>query len=433
MNHTFNRDVFAVQGHSQAAEYMESHPEFLLHNLSDKPALGWGGLHVYDHAQQRVRDLWRDNCLRLTASGAIDGCGADFSDGLKATGLDPVVRADWVAGHEAMLRETTAALGPRGLLVGKDFGQLGDTVNAILREGCTASNATINAYRNLSAFARASGQRLVAQCHFGHPEYTTPLNHTVAENTAAAFLIGAGEDHYFATGGWRAKPADRRGVGDQGNFSSHWLPSIMGRPLGAPLADAEYDATSGVWTRRFASGTAVRFDARKNVGSIAWSDAPPPRPRMPAFSWAHLPVFYHSSNCSGLFNASSLAILARYPLVTFEKYTGPFNTAAFRAGRTYAEDNIIAQARALKAVNPNVSVLLYTHRRTYPFYQAAHELESRPEWWLQANGTAAPPVKWLSLNCSAAPGVRHIVSAPPQYVILKDTSLLLGTTGATRR
>ena len=163
---------------------------------------------------------------------------------------------------------------------------------------------------------------------------------------------------------------------------------------------------------------------------------------MPIFSWARLPVFYHSANCSGLFNASSLAIIAKYPLVTFEKYTGPFGSH-FRTGRIYEEDNIVAQARALKAVNRNVSVLMYTHRRTYPFYRAAHELESHPDWWLQVNGRVAPTVKWVSLNCSAsgggqasAPGTgaaASTVPTMPKYVVLKDTSLLLGTTGATRR
>ena len=373
VNHTYNRDVYAVQGHSHAAEYMESHPELLLLNATDKPALGWGGLHVYDHKQQRVRNLWRDNCLRLIASGAgaIDGCGADFSDGLKATGLDPAAAAEWITGHAAMLRETTAALEPHGLLVGKAFEQLGDTVNAILREGCTASNATINAFRNLSAIAKKTGRQYVAQCHFGHPEYKIPLNLSTAEDTAAAFLCGAGDDHYFVTGGWRTKAAPNgHGEDDHGNFSTHWLPSIMGRPLGVPLGDATYDMVSGVWTRRFGSGTVVRFNARRNIGRIVWSDVPAPPsptpsplpsrgPRMPTFSWDRLPVFFHSANCSGRFNASSLATIAKFPLVTLEKYQGPFHTPDFRAGRMYEEDNIVAQAKLLKAVNPNVSVLMY--------------------------------------------------------------------------
>jgi hypothetical protein len=158
VNHTYNPDVFAVQGHSRAAEHLESHPELLLRNRTGGLALGWGGLHVYDHRLAKVRDLWRSNCLALTASGAIDGCGADFSDGAKATGLDPTAAQEWEAGHAMVLRETTAALG-EGLLVGKAFTQLGDTVNAILREGCTASNDTINAFRNISTLAKTSGKR----------------------------------------------------------------------------------------------------------------------------------------------------------------------------------------------------------------------------------------------------------------------------------
>jgi len=264
VNHTYNADVYAVQGRSRAAEYMERRPGLLVANTSDPrgaPATAWGGLHVYDFAQPAVQALWRQNCLALTASGAIDGCGADFSG-------HPKDASDaWIAGHEAMLRDTTRALGSEGLVVGKDWGELGDYVSAILHEGCTASNDTITSFRALAQRAKASGARLVAQCHFGHPNIVVPLNATAAEDTAAAFLCGAGADHYYVTGPWRDDHAF-----DLGNFSSHWLPSIMGRPLGAPLADAVYEAEGAVWSRAFASGTKVTFDARANRGSIAWSD-----------------------------------------------------------------------------------------------------------------------------------------------------------------
>ena len=98
--------------------------------------------------------------------------------------------------------------------------------------------------------------------------YVPPLNLSIATDTAAAFLCGAGADAYFATAGWRAKPGDV----DRGNFSTHWLPSIMGRPLGPPLGDATYDASAGLWSRAFATGTKVRFNAVTNRGAIDWSD-----------------------------------------------------------------------------------------------------------------------------------------------------------------
>lgn len=267
INHTFNSDVYAVQGHSRAAEYLESNPDLLLKNSSGHSALGWGGLHVYDHRQARVRDLWRDNCLSLTRSGVIDGCGADFST-YQPKGLTPSAEAEWLEGHSTMLREATAALAPQGMLLAKDFGQVGDTVNGMLREGCTASNDTVTGFRKLAVLAKSSGQRYVAQCHFGHPQFVPPLNLTTAENVAAAFLCGAGPDHYFTTAGWYSKPK-RQGLG---NFTEHWLPSIMGRPLGEPKADAVYDAAAGEWTREFATGTAVAFNAMTGKGSIRWSD-----------------------------------------------------------------------------------------------------------------------------------------------------------------
>ena len=60
--------------------------------------------------------------------------------------------------------------------------QMGDYVNAMLHEGCTASNDTVVRFRELAQRAKASGKRLVAQCHFGHPNILVPLNLTAAEN-----------------------------------------------------------------------------------------------------------------------------------------------------------------------------------------------------------------------------------------------------------
>ena len=55
-----------------------------------------------------------------------------------------------------------------------------------------------------------------------------------------------------------------------GQVAAQWLP-FYDHPLGAPLADGAYDAGTGVWTRRFAAGTNVTFDARTNKGHVAWA------------------------------------------------------------------------------------------------------------------------------------------------------------------
>ena len=58
-----------------------------------------------------------------------------------------------------------------------------------------------------------------------------------------------------------------------GGYAKGWLPEFD-KPLGAPLADGSYDAATATWTRRFASGTVVTFDAITNKGAIVWGAGP---------------------------------------------------------------------------------------------------------------------------------------------------------------
>lgn len=82
-NTTLNPSAAAAcaTGHFRPAEFIERYPQLLLKNSSGELAITqYGGCHVYDHTQPRVRQYWRDNCLKMTAAG-MDGCGADFSAG----------------------------------------------------------------------------------------------------------------------------------------------------------------------------------------------------------------------------------------------------------------------------------------------------------------------------------------------------------------
>ena len=208
-------------------------------------------------------------CLNLTDSGVIDGCGADFSAMEQNSwsahtvpriaaelNLDNKTATAWAAGHRQMMRDTTTALGD-GLLIAKDYAELGDHANAVLQEGCSASNGTIVMLRGLAAKAKALGKRLVYQCHISAPDET---------GNVPAFLIGAGDDHYLTTGGWHS--------GVQG----HWYSPLFERPLGHPLGDAVYNNDTHTWTRAFRSGTHVSFNARTGKGEISWSDTPTPKP-----------------------------------------------------------------------------------------------------------------------------------------------------------
>eukprot|EP01051_Picozoa_sp_SAG22_P002118 SAG22_NODE_92_length_20892_cov_11.188429_10_plen_507_part_00 len=265
LNTTLNPDIKGPcrTGHFRPAEYLETAGRaLLLKNKSGLPALQkWSNCHVYDHSQAAGRQYWTDMCLSMTASGVIDGCGADFSamggnswsDHTPPRiagdlGLDLAAAKAWGDGHRQMMMETTAALGD-GILVAKDHAELGDHANAVLQEGCDAANSTIVMLQGLATRARSLGKRLVYQCHTNAPVETGNL---------PAFLIGAGVDHYLTIGGWVDDAA-----------SAHWSP-LFDRPLGEPLGDGVCDVATATWHREFKSGTKVTFNAKTSTGAIAW-------------------------------------------------------------------------------------------------------------------------------------------------------------------
>jgi Hypothetical glycosyl hydrolase family 15 len=240
--------------------FLESHHEYLLPNASGQPALeSYIHAHVYDHRSQVVRDYWRDACLSLVSpSGAarVDGCGADASQqpGSYILGLAHDVEAAWTSAHvEAVTAATEAVAALGGVVLGKIPSQLGVSTNGILQEGCNGSNATITSLRTAAALANTSSTRLLYECH----------SDSNSESNMAAFLIGAGEDHYWGQGPWVTKV---------GGFASSWLPQYE-LPLGAPLGEAAYNSASKLWTREFASGTKVSFNAGSSVGRIEWASA----------------------------------------------------------------------------------------------------------------------------------------------------------------
>ena len=103
--------------------------------------------------------------------------------------------------------------------------------------------------RDVSARAKAQQRRLIYECHY---KPTDSPNGTTVLDSVAAFLIGASEHSYFGLGAWENR---RTWTGNPKygglNMSDHWIDGVMGRKLGAPLADAVYDAASRRWSRQF--------------------------------------------------------------------------------------------------------------------------------------------------------------------------------------
>ena len=111
-------------------------------------------------------------CLNLTASGVIDGCGADASwqngvDQMATWEISSATATAWEAGHKAMMLQTTEALN-KGILMGKDPWELAEGyVNGALHEGCDADEATILTLQNLTKISKQSSppKRMVYECH----------------------------------------------------------------------------------------------------------------------------------------------------------------------------------------------------------------------------------------------------------------------------
>merc|ERR1719473_842717 len=201
-------------------------------------------------------------CLNLTSSGVIDGCGADaaWMDGAQQAGVWHVTNetgAAWGAGHQQMLRELSWPLIGDGLVLGKEPAEVGDYVSGALCESCPASNHTIQILQGLTAASKAQGRRLLYECHYN------PLKDGSLMDAIAAFLVGAGEYHYFGKGQWRPFGGPAK------DFPDHWVDGVFGRKLGEP-AGAVYDPSTHMWSRTFASGTNVTFNAVSNKGSITW-------------------------------------------------------------------------------------------------------------------------------------------------------------------
>ena len=74
---------------------------------------------------------------------------------------------------------------------------------------------------------------------------------------------------------------------------------------------------------------------------------------LPQFSWDTLPVFYHSSNSTGQYNDDAMKIIARYSMVTIEKWMG------YDVTNVDDEDEMVVAMKAIKALNSSVSTYFY--------------------------------------------------------------------------
>ena len=72
-----------------------------------------------------------------------------------------------------------------------------------------------------------------------------------------------------------------------------------------------------------------------------------------------MPVFIHTSNASGPINAAALQLMAKFPMVTVEKFQGPCGNSKSASPVCDQEKLIVAALKGVKALNPNVSTVFY--------------------------------------------------------------------------
>eukprot|EP01079_Euglenida_sp_SAG-EU17-18_P000692 gene692-384_t len=214
-----------------------------------------GGMLVFDHSKQAVRDFW--------LGGFVDGIFTDSSQGSThgtEKALNSTDQAAFEAGKVLTSSNLTAHFGGKagapyvgstGVLIGKKPDQLG--INAYQIEFFTASEDSI---AELQAGVK-QGYLVQAHTHSADTCGCSCMN-----DTAAAFLIGAGPYSYYGSGEWIAQDLD--------DVQRRWCPPIFERPLGAPTGDA-VKGSDGIYRRSFSSGTKVEFDTKTNHGNIQWA------------------------------------------------------------------------------------------------------------------------------------------------------------------
>ena len=106
------------------------------------------------------------------------------------------------------------------------------------------------------------------------------------------------------------------------------------------------------------------------------------------FSWDTLPVFIQIGNNTGPFNDAAIDVLAQFDMVVLDKWQGPCGQQPSATPACDEERVMLAEARRIKQVNPNVSTLLYWNSiLDFPQYTLHAKMLANPELMLHNNIT----------------------------------------------
>ncbi len=217
------------------------------------------GMWIFNHASEDMRALYANACSNLTATGFVDGCFADranYGASFSHNTLTPAQLQAFEEGHLQAMQLTQQQLGDSLLIANNQFYS---GITGTMLESFGANEESILMLMNASAAA----QRV--QAHAGYAPNGQDNYCQDVTNSLSAFLIGAGENCYYACSrGWAVNPLWPAASDDWLTIHPQYL-----RPLGAPSGPAVKHGDT--YTRSFASGTVVTFNTTSNEGRIAWA------------------------------------------------------------------------------------------------------------------------------------------------------------------
>ena len=147
-------------------------------------------------------------------------------------------------------------------------------------------------------------------------------------------------------------------------------------------------------------------------------------PRGPRFSWDTLPVFYHGSNASGPASAAGVEVMARFPMVTVEKFQGPCAHSADPTPACHQEELIVAELKKVKAANPNISTVFYMNSvLDFPQYQLHTRMLAEP-----ALMKRDPDGNVTRIHCPSPAGTCDVFDFAQKRAIALFTSVCINAT-----
>ena len=99
----------------------------------------------------------------------------------------------------------------------------------------------------------------------------------------------------------------------------------------------------------------------------------------PQFSWETLPVFFHSSNSSGMYSEESLRVMAKYSMVTIEKWQ------SIHVPTIDDEDAMVEVMKAVERINPKVATYFYMNafKDRSEMTRMHRQFTQHPNWYLR--------------------------------------------------